>query len=100
MEFLQNQNGLVLLAGCCVALFVFGGIIGFILQIFGFGFGIIINFVNVVLGVITGGPLAWCGCILVIFGCAGCGVVTLAVAQVLPRCGTAQAVNLCKLFGY
>lgn len=100
MEFLQNQNTLVLLAGCCVGIFVFGGIIGFVLQIFGFGFGILINLVQTVLGVITGGPLAWCGCLVAVFACAGCGILTLTIASVIPQCGTAQAVNLCRLFGY
>jgi hypothetical protein len=101
MEFIQqNQNTLILVAGCCVALLVFGGIIGFVLQIFGFGFSIIANFIEFFFNILSGGPVAWCGCLVGLFACAGCGVLTLMVGSALQQCGTAQAVNLCRLFGY
>lgn len=100
MEFLQNQNTLILLAACCIGIFVFGGIIGLILQVLGFGFGILFNLVEFVMNIITGGPIAWCGCLLMLLACAGCGIITVMIASVLPQCGTPQAVNLCRLFGY
>ncbi|MCU0511895.1 MAG: hypothetical protein MUE40_04915 [Anaerolineae bacterium] len=99
-ELLQNSNTLILLAGCCVGLFLFGGIIGFVLQILGIGFGIVGGVLEFIVNIVSGGPIAWCGCLVLLFACAGCGGLALLIASVLPQCGTPQAVNLCRLFGY
>lgn len=85
----------------CLGSLCVGGIaVGFVFQLLGGVVQIVGALVGVVLNVLSGGPIAWCGCgLLLLFGC---GVVSLVgwLASALPQCGTLQAVNLCRLFGY
>ena len=90
----------VSLIGCALSCLTFAGILGTILHFLGTGLSIITAILNLGFGVISGGPVVWCGCLLVMMVCGGCAFMTLALSTILPNCGTVQAVNLCRLFGY
>lgn len=101
MDLLQNidAGGALLLAvGCvllCVVLFVILSALQFIggfLEIFG-------SILGGLFDVISGGPVSWCGCLVLIAAIVVCGGGVLLIAQSLASCGTAQAVNFCQFFG-
>lgn len=81
---------------CCGGLLV-----GILLPILGF-FGDILGLFGVVFeaffDILSGGPLAWCGCFLVLFGCFICFGIVVTLVSVLSTCGTPDAVNFCRLF--
>lgn len=77
------------------------GILGFVLlQILGFGLSILAGLLELIVGVFTGGPIAWCGCFLMVGVVGACCILTLGIALLAPSCGTPDAVNLCRLLGY
>lgn len=61
--------------------------------------GVFSTLIDVISHVIAGGPVAWCGCLVLIFVCGGGAALALIIAQGLSSCGTAQAINFCALFG-
>jgi hypothetical protein len=82
--------------GLCIV----GVVIFFLLNVLGGALQIVGSIVGLVAGIIQGGPLAWCGCLLIMgLVCGGFFLVT-TLANVLSSCGTPQAINLCRLFGY
>lgn len=97
MEFTQNldPNVLIYVAVACGLLLVVGLILFLAAQFL----GTILSTLELLLEVVAGGPIAWCGCLLVILGCAVCGGVGIMLATSLRSCGTPQAVNLCSVFG-
>ncbi len=84
--------GCVLLCGVGVFLFLGLQVIGGVLNIFG-------SFVGLFFDILSGGPVAWCGCLLVIVTLFACVGLALLGSQALSSCGTANAVNLCSFFG-
>jgi len=100
MDFLADLDFgvLVLVCGCCIALVFFGGIISFALGVVGAAFDIIGSVVGIILDILGGGPVAWCGCLVAIVILLGCGGVMLALANALSTCGTPEAVNFCRIF--
>ncbi len=61
--------------------------------------GAVSSVFELVIDLFTGGPVAWCGCLLALLLVATCcGLILFAVA-VLPTCGTPDAVNFCAWFG-
>ncbi|MCA9888849.1 MAG: hypothetical protein KC546_10775 [Anaerolineae bacterium] len=58
------------------------------------------HFLDIFLGILGGGPFAWCGCLVVLAILAACGIIAIAFFNVLGTCGTPAQVNLCRLFGY
>jgi len=57
------------------------------------------GFLEFFLDILTGGPVAWCGCLVVVLLLVGCcGLVALA-GFTLSTCGTQEAVNFCRWFG-
>ena len=84
------------LGGLCVV-----GFVGmFLLQFLGGALQIVGGLIGLVLNGLGGGPIAWCGCIVVL--AIACGLLSLIsyLFSVIPQCGTSQAVNLCRLLGY
>jgi hypothetical protein len=70
---------LVLVVGA-VLLCVVGVILFFGLQIISSTLGLVVNFFDLFAGIIGGGPVSWCGCLLVLIICMGCaGIAVLAV---------------------
>jgi hypothetical protein len=101
MEFLQNIDpatlivlalGVALLCGVLAILFFGLQIIGSFLGIFGQAFAFLT-------GIVSGGPASWCGCLVLIFGCGICGVVSLGVGRLVQDCPT-NPVNFCRFLGY
>ena len=68
MELLQNIDSthLPLVAVGCALLCVAAVVIGFLLQAVSGVFGVITGIIEVVVEIMQGGPVAWCGCALLI----------------------------------
>lgn len=102
MEILQNIDTQTLLIGtlCVSGLCLMGAVLSVLLQFIGFGLEILLSALGCVGEVIAGGPIAWCGCLTVLLGCAGCSVVGIVLPSLLQQCGGPNAVNLCRFLGY
>jgi hypothetical protein len=97
-EILNSANiPLILLV--CGGLCVGGVILAFVLNLLGTIFGALGSVLAFGTDIITGGPVTWCGCLVVIVLLLLCGGGLLLLASVLSTCGTPDAVNLCSLFG-
>lgn len=101
MEILQSLNleatSPVILGLCCSMLCIVSFVLIQLLQVVGGLLEIVVMLIEVPLELFQSCP---CGCLVLgIFLCGGCAVVA-AIASVLPACGTADAVNLCRLLGY
>lgn len=97
MGFLQNVDiGTLLLLGIsCAVLCVVGLLLFFGLQILGTSLHTVVGLVELFGGIINGGPLAWCGCITVLFVCAGIvgGALLFASCKADPT-----SMNFCLFF--
>ena len=102
MELLQgiDPGFAVLVVVGCGLLCVAGLAILFVFQLASGLFEIIGTLIGAIGGVLGGGPFAWCGCLVAIFGCGICGLITVSLASVIPQCNTPNAVNFCRLLGY
>lgn len=100
MENLQIDLRMVFLAVCGLCgLCVIGVVLSFGLQVFGIVFEVLGTLIEFVTGFISGGPVAWCGCIFALLGLGGCALLISFVTSTLSACGTPQATNFCALFG-
>jgi hypothetical protein len=101
MEFIQSltSGGVLPLIALCGALVVGAVLLFFGLQVIGSVFGAVGGLLGVFTDVISGGPLLWCGCLVLLAGLAICGVLAFGLFTLLSTCGTPQAVNICTLFG-
>lgn len=90
----------VLLVICAVALCGLGLVGSIFLNFFSIFFDILGGLLGLVFEVLGSGPIGWCGCALILG--LGCGLIWLIsyLLTVIPQCGTAEAVNLCRLLGY
>ncbi len=101
MDFLQSidsSNAILIALGCaclCGVLFVLmaglqvvGGVLETFLSLFGMFFD-----------VLSGGPVAWCGCLVAVLGCVGLVGLGILLTQALSTCGTPQAINFCSIIG-
>ena len=97
MALLQNANlgSPLLLAVGCAVLCVVGLLLFFGLQILGTGLHTILGLFQLVGGILHGGPIAWCGCLAVIFVCAGIvgGALLFAGCKANPT-----SMNFCLFF--
>jgi hypothetical protein len=94
MAFLQNANVLTLALGCGV-LCVVGLLLFFGLQILGTGLHTVVGIVQVLGGIVNGGPIAWCGCLAVIFVC----VAVVGGALLFASCkANPTSMNFCLFF--
>ncbi len=92
----ENLTLLLLAAGCCVL----GVVVFFVMQFVGGILDVVSGVLGLITGVIGGGPVAWCGCLLAMGGLCACALMVYVQLSVLPNCGGANAINLCRLFGY
>ncbi len=102
MDILQqlNLNGgtaTLLVIGLCV-LCVVGPVLLSGLHFVAAIVGAIGHLITVALHVISGGPQAWCGCIVLIGGCGIVAFVIWLFATGLSSCAT-NPTNFCALFG-
>lgn len=95
---LDTGNALLIGGGLCVLCVVGVGLF-FGLQVFVSIFEIAGTLFETITGFISGGPTLWCGCIVVLLVLGSCAVVVALTATALQGCGTADATNLCTLFG-
>ena len=97
MNLLQNANlgSPILLAVGCAVLCVVGLLLFFGLQILGTTLHTVLGLFQVAGGVLNGGPIAWCGCLAVIFVCAGLvgGALLFASCKTNPT-----SMNFCLFF--
>ncbi len=97
MDFLQNVDlGTLLLLGMgCAVLCVVGLLLFFGLQILGTSLHTVVGLVELVGGIVNGGPMAWCGCVTVLFVCAGVvgGALLFASCKANPA-----SMNFCLFF--
>lgn len=100
-ELLQGfgSNPVVFLGIGCALLCVVGFVLVFGLQIVGTLIQSIFGFFDLFLGILTGGPVAWCGCLLLIMACFVCGGLAIFIANALPACET-NPIMFCRLLGY
>jgi hypothetical protein len=80
----------------CGILFV----LGFILQFIGGALEIVLNVFGLFFDILSGGPVAWCGCLVAMCGLCGCGFFLLSSFSLFSTCGTPEQINLCRLFGF
>ncbi|RMG80695.1 MAG: hypothetical protein D6712_17615 [Chloroflexi bacterium] len=99
MDFLQNFDlnsalGIVLLCG---GLCVVGVVLMIALQFISGTLGFLLGFFELFIEILAAGPIAWCGCLLMLFACAICGLMIYSLVTV---CGTPDQVMICRFFGY
>jgi hypothetical protein len=97
MNLLQNANlgtPILLVVGCGV-LCVIGLLLFFGLQILGTTMHTVAGLFQLVTGILNGGPIAWCGCLAVLFVCAGVvgGALLFASCKANPA-----SMNFCLFF--
>ncbi|MCY4064611.1 MAG: hypothetical protein OXG53_19780 [Chloroflexi bacterium] len=101
MNLLQNidPSHLPFIAvGCallCVAVFV----IGFLLQAVSSIFDVIAGLIEVMVEILQGGPVAWCGCALLIGGLFACAGFTFLYLNAPENCAQ-NPTNFCQWFGF
>ena len=100
MDLLQNIDPahLPLIAVGCALLCVCAVVIGFLLQAISGVFELAVGLLEVAAEIASGGPVAWCGCALLIAGllaCAGAAFVALHA----PESCAAHPTNFCLWLG-
>ena len=106
MEFIQSLvagidgGSAVTLGIVCACLCGVLFVLGFILQFVGGALELVFSIFGVFFDVLSGGPVAWCGCLVLICGLCGCGFFAISTFSLLSTCGTPEQINLCRLLGY
>lgn len=101
MDLLQNIDPAhvpFIAVGCallCVAIVV----IGFLLQAISSIVDVIAGLIEVALEIAQGGPVAWCGCTLLIIGLIACAGFTFLYLNAPESCA-AQPTRFCQWFGF
>ncbi len=101
MEFLQNIDPSLLpyIAIGCALLCVVVVVVGFVLQAVSSIFDVFFGIAEVVVEILQGGPVAWCGCGLLILGCLGCAGAVFLLINAPANCAT-NPTNFCRWFGF
>lgn len=103
MEFLSNldPNTVVLLALACGGICVVSIVLIIAAQAFSSVMGVFIAISQFFTQILSGGPIAWCGCLVVIFLCIGLVGGGLGLASLHSTCSAdPSAMNFCALLGY
>jgi hypothetical protein len=87
----------VLLCGMAVVLVLGLHFFGIIFDILGVVFGLFTGGLELGMGLVAGGPIAWCGCIVLIVVLLGCCGLVFTASGILNSCGTPDQVNFCRL---
>ena len=95
---IDTSNALVIALGC-ICLCGLGFVLITSLHVIGGVLGIFTSLLQSFFHILGGGPVAWCGCLVVIGGCLGAAGLALVIAQAMATCGTPQAINFCSLLG-
>jgi hypothetical protein len=100
MEFLQHIDGgmaLLVAVGLCALCLVLPILLSG-LHFVGLFIDLLGNVVGAIVGIISGGPASWCGCLAVIGGCGLVIAVVWLISTGLSTCAT-YPTNFCALFG-
>jgi hypothetical protein len=87
------------LGGLVLLLCVGGIILSVVLPAIASLLSVVGGFLEFFLDILTGGPVAWCGCLVVVILLVGCCVIVALAGFTLSTCGTPNAVNFCQWFG-
>lgn len=101
MDFLQNIDPahLPYIAVGCALLCIVVFVIGFLLQAVSSVIGVLFGLFEVLLDLLQGGPVAWCGCLLLLSGAlAFAGAVFLLLNA--PESCAAHPTRFCQWFGF
>ena len=101
MEILQNINPahLPYVAVGCALLCIVALVIGFLLQALSGIFDVIFGLFEIVIDMLQGGPVAWCGCLALLVGlAAAAGAILLAFNA--PEACAEHPTNFCRWFGF
>ncbi len=101
MELLQNIDPaqLPLIAAGCALLCVSLVVVGFLLQAVSGIFEVIGGLIEVALEILRGGPVAWCGCALLIAVFVVCVGLAFLVLNAPESCA-ANPTRFCQWFGF
>ena len=101
MEILQNidPSHMPYVAVGCALLCLVALVIGFLLQALSGIFDIVFGLFEVVIDLVQGGPVAWCGCIFVLIGLAAAAGAILLVFNAPETCAE-HPTNFCRWFGF
>ncbi len=101
MDLLQNLDPSLLpyIAVGCALLCVAAVIIGFVLQAVSGFFDVLVGLIEIAVEVLQGGPVAWCGCALLVLGCVGCAGLAFLLLNAPATCAE-YPTNFCRWFGF
>lgn len=101
MELLQNIDPSLLpyIGLGCALLCVVMIVIGFILQAISGFFDVLVGLAQIVIEILQGGPVAWCGCLLLAAGLLAFAGILLLYANAPASCAE-HATNFCRWFGF
>ncbi|HRF96009.1 MAG TPA: hypothetical protein PLZ51_12470 [Aggregatilineales bacterium] len=103
-ELLQNANVPIVALVCggmcllSLVLVVVLPILTGTLQIFGSIIDIFTGIIGAFTGILSGGPVAWCGCLFFLIVLMMCGGMALLIAGAISSCGTPNQMLFCRLF--
>ncbi len=101
MELLQNIDPahLPYIAVACALLCVVLVVIALLLQAVSSIFDVVFGLLQVLVEVLQGGPVSWCGCLLVIAGLVACAGATFLFLNAPASCAD-HPTNFCRWFGF
>ncbi len=101
MELLQNIDPSLLpyIGVACALLCLILIVIGFVLQAVSGFFDVIVGLMEIVVEILQGGPVAWCGCVLLVAGLLGCSGLVFLYLNAPASCAE-HATNFCRWFGF
>ncbi len=101
MEILQNIDPahLPYVAVGCALLCLVVLVIGFLLQAVSGIFDVIFGLFEIVIDMLQGGPVAWCGCLFLLVGLAAAAGVVLLFFYAPEACAE-HPTNFCSWFGF
>ena len=97
MEFVESIDTVWLVAGVCLCC-IGGVVLLLIMNVLGGTLGAALGIFEVFFDFLSAGPIAWCGCLVLLFGCVVCGGGILVLINILSTCDTPDAVNFCRFF--
>ncbi len=98
IQSLDPNNPLVL-GGACALLCVIGLVLSLGMQALGGVLELFSGLAGIIMELLSGGPVAWCGCLALLALLVGGGIAAVMLVQGLAACGTPEAINFCALIG-
>ena len=100
MEMLQNIDPahLPYFGAGCALLCLVALVIGFLLQAVSGIFDVILGLFQIVIEMLQGGPVAWCGCVALLVGLAAAAGAVLLFFNAPAACAE-HPTNFCLWFG-